>query len=91
VSDVVLFGDVNVVLDVVVDHAHLYLIVDDVGGKIPESGFWVSPLVEFMELPERLLSEVIPVEFQGDQILIGLQRLSDHLEAIIVDVVSGEV
>lgn len=44
-----------------------------------------------MELPQRRLPEIVEVQFQRGQIIVGLERLSHHFEAIVVYTVMGHI
>lgn len=83
--------DSNVIANEVVHVGHLYFIVNDVGGEIPESYHILEPFGQLVELAQSLLLEVVEVEFEGHKTIVGLQTLSDHLQPIIINSVASQV
>ncbi len=61
ISGVVLAGHFYIVLDVVVDLRHLDLIVHHIRREVPIGRHLLHPLCQFVELPQRLLSEIVEV------------------------------
>lgn len=90
-STVVLPGHVHLVVDLGVDHGHGDLVVDDVRHEVPVPLDLVLPLGQLVELLQRQLSEVVPVQLQRHQRVVRLQTLRDHLQAVVVDVVPRHV
>lgn len=90
-SAVVLPAHFHIVLNMILDLSHLDLIVHHICRKIPKCSHLLHPLRQLVELPQRLLPEIVKVQLQRHQAVVRLQRLRQHLQPVIVDTVVGQV
>jgi len=84
-------GRNHIVLYIVLHQPHLDVVVHQVRSKVPVCSHVLQPFGQLVELPQGGLSEKVEVKFQGDQAIVGLERLCDHFESVVVDGVVGHV
>ena len=66
-------GGVNVVFDMVINLRHLDLVVNQVCSKVPVCHHLLHTLGQLIKLTQRVLTEIVKVELQGHQTVVGLE------------------
>lgn len=90
-SAVVLPCYLDIVLDIVVDLSHLDLIIHYICREVPVGSHFLHTLGQLVVLTKGLLSEIVEVELQGHQTVIGLEGLCQHLKPVIVDGITSQI